>query len=237
MASTAVETEPNAVMRMTAVVGCNCLAVFNTSSPVLPPIFRSLTTTSKKLSCSFSMAALPFGASSTSCPASATACASPRRSESWSSAMRIRPIVFPLGPAAAGLPTLRLQLHTFPAGEDRQRHANQRPAALSGSQIDLSVMRVDDLPYDCESETGPLRLGREERGEHAIRHVRRHPGTVVHQLDSNRLAPVSAILLLHGASSDRHAPMPLHRFVRVDQQVGEQLRELIVIGLNTRQRV
>ncbi len=48
--------------------GCSVLAVFSTSRPVLPPIFRSLTTTSKKPSCSFSMAALPFGASSTSWP-------------------------------------------------------------------------------------------------------------------------------------------------------------------------
>ena len=90
--STAVETEPKAVIRMTAHVGCSVLVVLSTSSPVLPPIFRSLTTTSKKPSCSFSIAALPFGASSTSCPASAIACASPRRRESWSSAIRMRPI-------------------------------------------------------------------------------------------------------------------------------------------------
>jgi hypothetical protein len=48
MASTAVDTEPNAVMRMIADEGCSVFAVFSTSRPVLPPIFRSLTTTSKK---------------------------------------------------------------------------------------------------------------------------------------------------------------------------------------------
>ncbi len=66
IASTAVCTEPNAVIRMTAVFGCSALAVRSTSRPSDPPILRSLSTTSNAPSCSFSMAALPLGASSTS---------------------------------------------------------------------------------------------------------------------------------------------------------------------------
>ncbi len=82
MASTAVWIDPNAVMRITAVVGCSVFAVRSTSMPSLPPIFRSLRTTSKGPSWSRSMAAVPFGASSTSWPASVSARAMPRRSES-----------------------------------------------------------------------------------------------------------------------------------------------------------
>jgi hypothetical protein len=40
-------TEPNAVIRITAVVGCSARVVRSTSSPSLPPILRSLNTTSK----------------------------------------------------------------------------------------------------------------------------------------------------------------------------------------------
>ena len=45
--TTAVFTVPNAVMRMTAVVGCIARVVRRTSMPSLPPILRSLSTTSK----------------------------------------------------------------------------------------------------------------------------------------------------------------------------------------------
>ena len=44
---TAVFTEPNAVIRITAVVGCRARVVRRTSMPSLPPIFRSLSTMSK----------------------------------------------------------------------------------------------------------------------------------------------------------------------------------------------
>ncbi len=82
IASTAVVTEPNAVIRMTEVDGWSAFAVRRTSRPSLPPIFRSLSTTSKYASCSRAIAALPFGASSVSWPASVRARASPRRSAS-----------------------------------------------------------------------------------------------------------------------------------------------------------
>ncbi len=40
-------TDPNAVIMMTAVVGCSERVVRRTSMPSLPPILRSLSTTSK----------------------------------------------------------------------------------------------------------------------------------------------------------------------------------------------
>ena len=47
LASTAVLTDPNAVIRITDADGCRVLVVRSTSRPSEPPIFRSLTTTSK----------------------------------------------------------------------------------------------------------------------------------------------------------------------------------------------
>ena len=58
----------------------------------------------------------------------------------------------------------------------------------------LPVVRVDDLADDGEPEPGALRLGREERIEHLVGHVRRHPGPVVGHLDQHRVAPVAAVV-------------------------------------------
>src|SRR5688500_4514283 len=180
-------------MRTTAHDGCSVLAVFSTSSPVLPPIFWSLITTSKKPSCSFSMAALPLGASSTSWPASAIACASPRRRESWSSAIRMRPMFLPQFINAyvrrASMPLLR---HGLAAG-DRQRHANRRSLSWCRPQVEAAVVRVHDLADDGEPEARPLRLGREEGIEDLLRDVLRNPRTVVDHFHAHRLASFGAV--------------------------------------------
>jgi len=114
MASTAVPTEPNAVIRMTAADGCSAFVDRRTSRPSLPPIFRSLSTTSNDPSCRHSMAMLPFGASSTSCPASMRARASARRSASWSSAISILPMHTPLEAQLTGDPDRQFTVNTVP---------------------------------------------------------------------------------------------------------------------------
>src|SRR5262245_55065724 len=182
-------------MRMIADEGCRVFAVFSTSRPVLPPIFRSLTTTSKKPSCSFSMAAFPFGASSTSWPCSDTACARPRRRESWSSAIRIRPI----------------QLFLV-AASYRQRHPYRRALTWGRPQVNPSVMCVHDLSYDGQAKTRALRLRREERVEYLLRHIGRNSRSVVGELDEHGFAAVAAIFEPQHLRGNRHAALAAHRF-------------------------
>ena len=40
--------------------------------------------------------------------------------------------------------------------------------------VDPAVVRVDDLADDRQPQAGALRLGREERAEDPVHHVRRH---------------------------------------------------------------
>src|SRR5215204_2229979 len=207
-------------MRMIADEGCSVLAVFNTSRPVLPPIFRSLTTTSKKPSWSFSMAALPLGASSTSWPASDTACARPRRRESWSSAIRIRP----------------MQLFLV-AASYRQRDPNRGALTWDRPQVYPSVMRVHDLPDDGQAKPGALGLRREERVEHFFRHVGQNPRSVIGKFDEHCVTPVAGILDPQHLGGDRHPPLATHRLVGVHQQVGEHLCDLMLVGVDVRQAV
>ena len=79
IASTAVWIEPNAVIRITAALGWIDRVVRSTSMPSAPPMRRSVSTTSNWLSCSRSMATVPFGASSTSWPALVSARTRPLR--------------------------------------------------------------------------------------------------------------------------------------------------------------
>src|SRR6476620_12500740 len=64
------------------------------------------------------------------------------------------------------------------AAAHRQRHPEARAARGGRADIDPSVMRIHDLPNDCQTEPRALRLGREERAEDAIHDVSRHAGTV-----------------------------------------------------------
>ena len=130
---------------MTAQVGCSALAVFSTSRPVLPPIFRSLTTTSKKPSWSSRWRRCRSGASSTSWPASATAWARPRRSESWSSAISIRPMLSPHpSPPATGSVTRMVVRHR--RGARRDDRACSMPPTNSGWRSPASA---GSAPTSC----------------------------------------------------------------------------------------
>src|SRR5262249_3472098 len=116
------------------------------------------------------MAALPFDASSTSWPASASPRARPRPSASWSSAPRILPIVHLAGGAVA-VTTVPALFDPLVCARHRQRDAKPRARIRSAVDVDAPVVRVDDLANDRQTEAGAGDLGREERIEDAIGHV------------------------------------------------------------------
>ena len=66
----------------------------------------------------------------------------------------------------------------------RQRDPKGRvPVPARGPQVDAAIVRVDDLPHDGQAQTGTLRFRREERVEDPLAHVPRHSRAVVCELD------------------------------------------------------
>src|SRR6185436_670259 len=53
-------------------------------------------------------------------------------------------------------------------GEERQRDAEDRAAAVGRPEIDDAAVVLDDLVRERQAEPGPGLLGAEERVEHAI---------------------------------------------------------------------
>src|SRR4029434_1383187 len=112
----------------------------------------------------------------------------------------------------------------IPAHRNRQRHTNQRAASQRCAQVDLSVVGVNNLSNDRESQSRALRLRREKRVEYVLGHIWRHPWTAVLHFDPHGLASLTAVILLHRRRGDDHLTPAFHRLVGVDQQVREQLR-------------
>ena len=74
------------------------------------------------------------------------------------------------------------------AARYRQRHSNGRALTYGGPQVNSSVVCVDNLPNDGQSQPRPLRLRREERVEDFLRHIRRNSRAIVSDLHENGLA-------------------------------------------------
>ena len=102
-------------------------------------------------------------------------------------------------------------------------------------------MGIDDLANDCEAKAGAGHLGREERVEDLVGHVRRHPGAVVRDIDDHRRrrrqhADKRRIRFDRaGRRRDRDVPPAVERFERVRDQIGEHLRELVMVAFDHRQ--
>ena len=94
------------------------------------------------------MAALPFDASSTSCPASVEAARQP-------AAQRVV-IVGDQYSAHDVVSPFCTILNQLDCDRHRQRHPEPRPVARLAAQIDPSVVRVDDLPHDRQPQPGAL---------------------------------------------------------------------------------
>src|ERR1041385_1896360 len=120
------------------------------------------------------MARLPFEASSTSCPASVSPRTRPRRSASWSSAIRIRPIV-----------SAFLLFEPARSAGHRQGDAKSRAGARLAVHVNPPIVRVYDFSNNRQAETGALRLGGEKRIEDLLGHVRLQAGSVVHDFDDH----------------------------------------------------
>jgi len=95
-------------------------------------------------------------------------------------------------------------------------------------------MRVHDLADDGEAEAGALGLGREERVEDFVGHLRHHARAIVGHIDDDGGHGVMTVRqqrTLGGRGGERrrddNAAAAIERFIRVDQQVGEHLRQLI----------
>src|SRR4029453_6837002 len=125
------------------------------------------------------MAALPLEASSTSCPASVSPRASPRRSASWSSAIRMRPIH---PQSSTWPPSFKQASGTC----DWERNSETRTSVGVVAHVDAAVVGVDDLSHDCQAKTRPLGLGREKRIEDLIGQFRRYSRPVIHDFDDDR---------------------------------------------------
>src|SRR4029078_13099112 len=212
---------------MSALVGCSAVAVRSTSMPSLPPILRSLRTTSYCPSWSFSIATLPLGASSTSWRASGRGRTIPTLSESLSSSTRNRPITYSF------ICLLRQRLLTA----HRQGHAEHRPAARPLTHIDPAVVRVDDLPDDRQPEPRALWLGGEERAENPIHHFGRDPRAGVgdgdHHHRARRLLRRGALFLaVDRDRGDLDRAGAVHRLEGVGDEIGEDLPQLVRVPLD-----
>ena len=83
-----------------------------------------------------------------------------------------------------GIPSLESgHLNNSMAAADRQRDPEACAPLGARADVDAPVVRVDDLADDRQSEPGALRLGREERTEDPLHHVRRNARAVVADLD------------------------------------------------------
>src|SRR6185436_20560922 len=75
----------------------------------------------------------------------------------------------------------------IPAHRNGERHTNQRAAAWRCTQINLSVVGVNNLSNDRQSQSRALRLGREKRVEYVLGDIGRHSRAAVLHFDSHRL--------------------------------------------------
>src|SRR5215510_6926947 len=98
----------------------------------------------------------------------------------------------------------------IPAHRNRQRHTNQRAASQRCAQVDLSVVGVNNLSNDRQSQSRALRLRREKRVEDVLSHIWRHPRPTVLHFDPHSLASLTAVILLHRRRGDDHLPPAFH---------------------------
>ena len=165
---------PNAVIRITAVVGCSARVVRSTSMPSLPPIFRSLkhdveVAIVQPLDRGVAVAGFVDFVPRLDQPAHEPA---PQRVVivGNQNSTHIRPSVY---------------LNHARRARDRQRDPEPRAGLGAAAEIDAPVVRVDDLPDDGQTQTGALGLGREERIEDAVAQFCRHARTVVRHVDDD----------------------------------------------------
>ena len=125
---------------------------------------------------------------------------------------------------------------------DRQRDAEPRAAAVRRRHVDPALVRIHDLPHDGQAESRSLGLGGEERVEDLFRHLRRHSGTVVGDVDHHRrhrhvsVGQQRAVGRgIRDPGGDLDASPAFERLVGVDEQVAEHLRQLVLIGAERRQ--
>ena len=114
----------------------------------------------------------------------------------------------------------------------RQAHDEHRARPVLAAEADLAVMGGDDAMADRQADAGAdaLRLGGEERLEHALRDLARDPGAVVRDLDPDGLGVVAG-----GDPQPALAGSVLQGLLGIDEQVREHLVKLVGIAPDLRQ--
>ena len=170
------------------------------------------------------MAALPFGASSTSWPG---------LGQRADQAAPQRVVIVGDQNATHGCPSCSPLTGAIPRRCSTGSVTRNRVPCRPADQIDAPVVRVHDLADDRQPEARALRLGREERVEDPSRIVRRHARAVVGDLDDDASRPGPACRRAGSWSSTpcaaamRDRALAAERLERVDQQVGEHLAQLV----------
>ena len=119
----------------------------------------------------------------------------------------------------------------------RQPHAECRAAPSRWSDYDPPVVGVNDLAHDRESQPGPGRLGGEEGAEQLVGDVDRHARTVVRDLDGHvarvfgRLDRFRRFVDGGVGCSDPDVSRAAQCFRGVDEQIGEHLTQLQLVGV------
>jgi len=127
---------------------------------------------------------------------------------------------------------------------DRECDLHVGAPQRSRSYIDLPAVRVDDLSYDCQAETGAPRLRREEGAEDLLGDVLGNARTIVDDVGHDRSHGLAGfagqdhvVADRDESRSDRDVPVVLECLKRVDEEVGYHLSELGVIAWHARKGV